>query len=149
MADEAANRLYMIDRFGFFQRIGPPGYPDLPVGSISGCDDGVIVSPEISPGPKPEIHVVTGSPVARPDLQNNNEYYRTYPGSNEVFAFDILSRHVRTHHALTGAIIYSFAYDADSRLVGITDATGNTTQILRDGSGSHGHPVPVRRRNST
>jgi RHS repeat-associated protein len=53
----------------------------------------------------------------------------------ELYVFDREGRHLRTTHALTGATRYEFDY-LDGRLIGLTDAYGNTTTIERDASGN-------------
>src|SRR5262249_31179770 len=45
-------------------------------------------------------------------------------------------RHLRTLHALTGAIRSAFTYDTAGRLTAVTDGDGNVTTIARDGSGN-------------
>jgi len=54
---------------------------------------------------------------------------------SEVYEFDANGRHLRTRDGLTGRTILQFAYDASGLLVGVTDADGNVTQLLRDGAG--------------
>ena len=41
----------------------------------------------------------------------------------------------RTLHALTGAVLWTFGYDTQGRLVTMTDADGNVTTVGRDGDG--------------
>lgn len=61
------------------------------------------------------------------------------PDGSEVFYFSSVSsasgRHLRTRDALTGAVRYSFGYDAGGRLATIRDVSGLTTTIQRDGNG--------------
>ena len=54
---------------------------------------------------------------------------------SRLFFFDDRGRHLRTVHALTGAVLYSFGYDADGRLLQVVDGDGNTTTIARDPAG--------------
>ena len=54
---------------------------------------------------------------------------------SELYSFDAAGRHLETRDGLTNTQIRSFAYDAAGRLVGITDRTGNSTQIVRDATG--------------
>jgi RHS repeat-associated protein len=54
----------------------------------------------------------------------------------ELYQFDKDGRHLRTLNSLTGATLYSFAYDPAGRLSSVTDGDGNVTQIERDASGN-------------
>jgi YD repeat-containing protein len=62
----------------------------------------------------------------------------TIPSSdgNLLYAFDGSGRHLRTHNALTNAVLYQFGYDAEGRLTSVTDAGGNVTTIERNASGN-------------
>jgi RHS repeat-associated protein len=53
----------------------------------------------------------------------------------EVYVFDASGRHLRTLNALTGTVVYQFAYDSAGRLLTITDGDGNVTTIERDVEG--------------
>lgn len=59
---------------------------------------------------------------------------------SEVYSFNGAGRHFRTLHALTGAVLYQFAYDSAGRLVGVTDGNGNTTTIEHN---SNGDPTAI------
>ncbi|MBI5024953.1 MAG: hypothetical protein HZC18_08185 [Candidatus Omnitrophica bacterium] len=52
-----------------------------------------------------------------------------------AYEFDPNGRHQRTLNALTGAVLYQFAYNPDGLLVSVEDADGNVTTIERNGSG--------------
>src|SRR5262249_43555826 len=52
-----------------------------------------------------------------------------------LYNFNAYGRHLGTAYALTGATLYSFAYDSAGRLVTITDGDGNVTTIERNASG--------------
>ncbi len=54
---------------------------------------------------------------------------------SEVYVFDQNGRHLSTMDSLTGATKWTFAYDANSLVVSMTDAAGNMTQIQRNGAG--------------
>lgn len=54
---------------------------------------------------------------------------------SQVYIFDANGRHLRTLHALTGAVLYEFDYDSSGRLQHITDGDDNVTSIQRDGGG--------------
>ncbi len=51
----------------------------------------------------------------------------------ELYVFNGGGRHLRTLHALTSAVLYEFAYDADFKLVTVTDGSGNVSSIQRTG----------------
>ncbi|HNQ78765.1 MAG TPA: hypothetical protein PKJ37_08470, partial [Acidobacteriota bacterium] len=53
-----------------------------------------------------------------------------------IFRFSPQGRHLQTLNALTGAPIWTFAYDGEGRLVSITDAYNSTATIERDGNGN-------------
>lgn len=55
---------------------------------------------------------------------------------SELYQFNSVGRHLRTHNTLTGAITHSFTYDAAGRIATITDGDGNLTTVERDGSGN-------------
>lgn len=54
-------------------------------------------------------------------------------GRGDIGVFDQTGRHLRTFDPLTGALRASFAYDASGRLASISDASGNRTEIERNG----------------
>jgi len=54
----------------------------------------------------------------------------------ELYVFSSGGRHLRTHHALTGAVRYTFGYDSEDRLVTVTDGDNNVTTIARDSAGN-------------
>jgi RHS repeat-associated protein len=57
------------------------------------------------------------------------------PDGAEVFQFSGDGQHLRTLDGLTGALRYSFVYDAARRLTAVVDAFGNITSIERSTSG--------------
>ena len=59
---------------------------------------------------------------------------------DEVYAFDNTGKHLRTHDALTGKLIYEFRYNAKTQLIAIIDAFGETTTIERN---ENGLPVSI------
>ncbi|MCP4654219.1 MAG: RHS repeat protein, partial [bacterium] len=54
---------------------------------------------------------------------------------NQLFVFDDRGRHLRTVHALTGADILRFRYDADGLLTEIETGDGLITTVQRDAAG--------------
>jgi len=55
--------------------------------------------------------------------------------ASELYIFDHTGRHLRTLHALTGAMLYEFGYDSEGQLIEIRDGDGNVTTIERDANG--------------
>ncbi|MBM4361940.1 MAG: hypothetical protein FJ104_04615, partial [Deltaproteobacteria bacterium] len=53
----------------------------------------------------------------------------------EVYEFSGEGRHLRTRHALTGGVLWSFEYD-DGLLAAAVDGDGNRTTVTRNGSGA-------------
>ena len=54
----------------------------------------------------------------------------------ELYVFDGNGRHLATLDARTAAPRRQFAYDSAGRLISITDADGNATNVVRDGAGN-------------
>jgi len=66
----------------------------------------------------------------------------------QLFLFDAYGYHLETQDALTGATIYRFAYDANHKLVSVTDHDGKVTRIERNGNqqtiiGPYGHKTEI------
>jgi RHS repeat-associated protein len=55
---------------------------------------------------------------------------------SELYVFSSAGRHLRTLHALTGAIRYEFIYDGSGLLMAVTDGDGNVTTIERNAGGT-------------
>jgi len=60
----------------------------------------------------------------------------TSEDGGEIYQFDATGRHLKTLHALTGAVLYRFDYTAGGRLAAVTDADGNATTAERDALGN-------------
>ncbi len=78
------------------------------------------------------------SDVQAPVFANGNLYLTSEDGS-EIYEFKNYV-HTRTLRPMTGAVLYSFAYDAAGQLVKVTDLSGNVTTIRRDSSE---HPTEI------
>ena len=52
--------------------------------------------------------------------------------ASEIYIFSTHGLHLQTVLPLTGAVLYTFGYDAKNKLVKITDNAGNITTIQRD-----------------
>ncbi|MER2556000.1 MAG: PKD domain-containing protein [Candidatus Competibacter denitrificans] len=55
---------------------------------------------------------------------------------HQIYRFNAVGRHLSTVDALTGATLYTFAYDSDGRLIKLTDTDNNAITIERDGNGN-------------
>lgn len=104
--------------------IGTRGVTVAPDGSVyattSGVRDGVVYSEVRRIGPN--LPGISAAPVA----------FASEDGA-ELYVFDETGRHLRTLDALTGAVRFTFEYDAGGRLSGIRDGDGNATAIERTG----------------
>jgi RHS repeat-associated protein len=71
----------------------------------------------------------------------NGKVYLTSEDGSEVYVFDVTSaRHLQTLRPLTGAVLYNFGYDSAGKLISVTDAYNNVTQITR---GPNGQPTAI------
>ena len=65
----------------------------------------------------------------------------TSEDGSEIYVFDSVSgKHIQTLAPMTGAVIYSFGYDASGLLITVTDGSGNVTTIQRD---AKEHPTGI------
>lgn len=83
------------------------------------------------------IRMVTsgfGLPVA------GGQYQIPSDDGSEIYVFASNGQHLRTLNGLTGATKLTFGYDSNQRLISITDAFNNVTQI---GRGSDGRPTQI------
>ena len=54
----------------------------------------------------------------------------------EAYVFTQAGQHLATRDTLTGAVLHSFGYDPDGRLVSITDRDGKVTTVEREADGT-------------
>ena len=82
------------------------------------------------------LHLGSGKllDVASSMSQDNN--ITTVTINNKTYIFDANSLHILTKDSFTKQTIYTFAYNANNKLVSITDAFGMVTTINRDATGS-------------
>lgn len=66
----------------------------------------------------------------------NNSIPIASEDGSELYIFSRSGRHLQTLHALTGTVLYEFAYDGNGHLLTITDGDGNFTTVTRNGSGN-------------
>ncbi len=72
---------------------------------------------------------------ALPGFQPGTTIVPAQDGS-QAYVFDAQGRHLKTLDGTTGATLWTFGYDAQSRLVSATDGDGNTIAIRRDAAGA-------------
>jgi RHS repeat-associated protein len=65
-------------------------------------------------------------------LSWNGNFLVASEDGSEIYVFSNHGLHLQTLLSLTGAVLYTFAYDKFNRLVSITDNSGNVTTIQRD-----------------
>jgi YD repeat-containing protein len=66
----------------------------------------------------------------------NGKIYLTSEDGSEVYVFDATSfRHLQTLRPLAGDVLYNFGYDTTGKLISVTDAYNNVTQITYPASG--------------
>ena len=61
----------------------------------------------------------------------NGDLYLTSADSSEIYVFRNYV-HTQTVRPMTGAVLYTFGYDAKGQLITVADAVGNVTTIRRD-----------------
>ncbi|MEA3209504.1 MAG: hypothetical protein QOE70_2561 [Chthoniobacter sp.] len=54
----------------------------------------------------------------------------------QLYRFDAAGRHLETRDTFTGAVLFTFAYNADGQLAKLTDGDGNETTIERTTAGA-------------
>ena len=70
---------------------------------------------------------------------NVDDIFIPSEGGSEIYVFSRTGQHLRTLHALTGAVIYRFLY-MEGLTTGVEDGDGNLTEIDRD---AHGTPLGI------
>jgi RHS repeat-associated protein len=135
ISDTINNRIRKINSNGIISSIAGNG------GVGSGGDNGPATKAPlgtplgIAIGPDSSIYIASANNVRQVSpLTTSNSVSDFVVKSNisdEVYFFDDKSRHIKTINSQTGAQLYSFDYDAQGHLTGITDSFNNLTQITR------------------
>ncbi len=130
-----AGGVFFLDTDGSLSQIA--GFDDQPVGhgkrAMSGSLEGasrMLVNDDGS------FYVATKGRVLLISRGISNgidpQYNIPSADGSVIDEFDTTGRHLRTRDALTGAIRYSFRYDAAGRLVTVRDFNGDSTIIVRN-----------------
>ncbi len=143
--------LYIADgQSSIIRKVGPDGIITTAVGSFGG--DSLSDDPDGIPATQAHVSPlgIAVSPDSRLYFSEGNRVRssnHSLPGfhagdfaipsadGSELYQFDPTGRHLRTLNALTGTVIYSFAYDTLGRLTSVTDGDNNITSIVRDAAG--------------
>ncbi len=80
-------------------------------------------------------HIVQAIKPPFPGIDRNDLLIPSSDGA-EIYHFDFRGKHLRTLHALTNAVLYSFTYDSTGQLSEILDRDGGITHIERDSAGN-------------
>jgi RHS repeat-associated protein len=159
----ADGSLYIAERFGHrIRRVGPDGIITTVAGTGTedfsgdggpatkaqiGTPEGIAVGPDdtVYLSDTPRARFVNG--VLLPPNARIRRLISPLPASSgsafqiasedglQLYTFDSTGRHLATLHALSGAPLYRFEYDADGRLAVIRDGDDNITRIERDTNG--------------
>lgn len=143
VGDNGSARIRMIDQQGIIRRIaGTSGQAASGDGGsplLATLGAGVVRS---AVAPDGAVYLTSRANhtvrVIRPTVAGSftSDVVVASEDGSEVYRFAANGRHLETLVATTGEPLYSFAYDAAGRLVGVTDAVGDTTVIERDPEGN-------------
>ncbi|HEX8104716.1 MAG TPA: RHS repeat-associated core domain-containing protein [Solirubrobacteraceae bacterium] len=98
---------------------------------------GLAVAPDGAVYMTDSRHWILRTQAALPGFGNDSIAIPSSDGT-EVYDFSSSGRHRRTLDALTGAVLWSFGYDAAGRLNKVTDQSGRVTTIERGAGGRIG-----------
>ncbi len=144
IADSEHHRLRRVDPAGFISTIAGTGQSQ----GVGDRGDGGLAAEArlqapraIAMSPDGSLYLGEGNGAVRsvspqlPQGDNRGESSDIRvpsPAGDEVYIFSAGGLHKRTIHAITGAVLFAFAYDNADRLVAVTDGDGDVTTIERD-----------------
>lgn len=141
LADSIHQRVRLVRTDGIIltlagngQAGGAGGEGGLAVRARLSSPEGVTVAPDGS------VYVVDAANrrlrrVASPFPAGADTIAIASEDGSELYLFSRNGRHLRTLHALTGAVLYEFGYDGNGRLLTVADGDNNVTTFTRDGNG--------------
>ncbi len=156
MSVQADGSLYFADsQYHRIRRVGPEGIISTVAGTgqsqgVGESGDGGLaaearlqVPRAIVMSPDGSLYLGEGNGVIRSvsaqlpqgdDQDASSDIRVPSPAGDEVYIFTAGGLHKRTIYALTGAVLYEFAYDSVDQLTAIIDGDGDVTTIERDPS---------------
>ena len=141
IADTSNLRMRRVESDGFITTVAGNGTPGFSGDGGPPTAAGLSLVFRIALGPDGSWYIADGNSRIR-------RVTSTLPGftagdlpipsrdGTELYRFNSSGRHRQTINALTGAVLYQFAYNTAGLLTSVTDGDGNITTIERDGNGN-------------
>ncbi len=137
IADRLNNRVRVVTPDGVINTLAGSGPSGGVCYQASGDGGPAILAATCAPwmaarGPDGNIYIADSydNRIRRVELAfPRSALYVPSANGQELYEFDVKGRHLRTFDTTTGALRYTFGYDADGQLASVTDGDNNVTQI--------------------
>jgi YD repeat-containing protein len=141
ISDTGNGLLRMVDQQGIIRRVAgstladPSGNGGPPLSAALGTD---VFRTALAPDGAMYVTARFNhtARVVRPNILGDFAGQARVPDGAEIYRFSAEGRHLDTTSASTGALRYTFGYDAEGHLTSVTDAAGQATLIERDEQGN-------------